>query len=96
MNKTLASFGRGWWERTPAKLTQEEREILQREDDPETRSKTLRAYEERSRRPATPEDSAAAERILRKHHAGEYLNACVVLPKGHGSVTTQEGSLIRF
>jgi len=96
VNKTFASFGRGWWERTPAKLTQEEREILQREDDPEARSKSLRDFEARSVRPATPEDSAAAERILRTHHAGEYFNACVVLPKGHGSVTTEEGSLIRF
>jgi len=94
MNKTLRSCGTGWWEMIPAKL--DAHELQELEKDPETRSKTLRAYEERSRRPATPEDVQKAEDILRKRHAGEYLNACVVLPKGHGSVTTEKGTLIRF
>jgi hypothetical protein len=96
MNKTLVSFGQGWWEKLPAKLTPQERDTLQREDDPDARSRTLRDLENRSRRPATPEDGQAAEMALRKHHEGDYLNACVILPKGHGSVTPREGSLTRF
>jgi hypothetical protein len=91
MNRTLTSFGQGWWERLPAKLTPEETKALQDEKDPEARSTALRNFEERSRRPASPEDGQKAEEILRKHHRGEYTSASVVLPHDHGHVAHKDG-----
>lgn len=91
MNTYLTSFGRGWWEIIPGKLTTEETKTLQDEKDPEARSRALRNFEERSRRPASQEDSQKAEEILRKHHGGEYTSASVVLPHGHGQVAHKDG-----
>jgi len=94
MNKTLVSFGQGWWERIPARFSDEE--IRSLDGDPETRSKTLRDFEARSRRPALPEDASKAEEALKAHLQGEYTSASVVLPHMHGHACPKGGGWIRF
>ena len=96
MHKALQSTGSQWWEITPAKPTEEERNAIRQEGDPEARSKALRSLQERSIRPATPEDGREAERILRNHHRGEYNSASVILDTGHGHAQTKEGVWTRF
>lgn len=91
MSTRLTSFGQGWWERLPARLTPDEARTLQNEDDPEGRSRALRKFEERSVRRASHEDSQKAELLLRKHHQGEYTSATVILPEGHGYAVHKDG-----
>ena len=94
--KTLRSTGSSWWEIMPAKLTADEAETMKDGGDPEARSAALRNFEERSRRPAAPEDIKRAEELLRIHHQGEHTSATVILHTGHGQVQPKKGRQVRF
>lgn len=96
MNRTVCSFGQGWWERLPARFTPDEIDALQREDDPEGRSRILREFEARSCRPASAADADAAEKALRNACAGDYTSANVILPTLHGCVCHKGGGQTRF
>lgn len=96
MRKVLTTFGDGWFEVTPSKMTLEERDLLL---DPKTseedRGRVKSSILSRSSRRASAEDALLAERIILPHSRGALKCATVVLPLEHGFVV-HSGGWVRF
>jgi hypothetical protein len=96
MRKALTTFGDGWIEVTPMKMTLEERDaLLDLNTSDEDRDRIRRAIRDRSSRRASDEDCSAAAEALALHHEGEFTCATVILPAGSGFVV-HAGGWIRF
>jgi hypothetical protein len=96
MRKALTTFGDGWIEVTPTKITSEEMDILLDLDtSDEDRERVRRVIRDRSSRKASDEDSRAAHDALAVHYEGEFTCATVILPAGRGFVV-HAGGWIRF
>jgi hypothetical protein len=85
----------GWVERLSGGISDEERRVL--EDlsfkNEETRKSVIRAMNERSFRPAEPQDAEEAQKVYEMHMVeGSVLVAAnVILPSRHGSISCKVG-----
>lgn len=96
MRKALTTFGDGWIEVTPTKMTLEERDaFLDLDTSYEDRERIRRAIRDRSSRKASDEDCRAAAEALAVHYEGDFTCATVILPAGSGFVV-HAGGWIRF
>lgn len=96
MRKVLTTFGEGWFEVTPSKITPAERDaLLDLNTSDEDRGRIKSGISARSSRAASSEDAGLAQRTLSLNHSGPLQCATVVLPLGHGFVVTK-GGWVRF
>jgi hypothetical protein len=96
MRKALTTFGNGWFEITPTKITPEDRDaLLNLYTSDEDRDRIRSAIQNRSISRASYEDSRVASDLLSLHHQGEFTRATVILPYGRGFVVFS-GRWIRF
>lgn len=92
MRKILKTFGDGWFEVTPSKMTIEERDILlDTKASEEDRDRIKSSILSRSSRRASSEDALMAERIILPYSRCALKCATVVLPLEHGFVVHSGG-----